>query len=76
MSPNYRGLEQFRVGIGLGIVAIVAVGLRFLARWLTRLPYGADDAWIIVSLVFMLAMLINDVYSMLYSILFQNDSRA
>lgn len=46
--------STFRLHVAMIILATLAVCLRFFARAITRLAYGADDWWILLSLVFFL----------------------
>ena len=56
MAPSKEGWQEIRVGIGLTIITTVAVGLRFMARYVKRLPLELDDWLAIASLVFIIAM--------------------
>ena len=53
MKLNSVGLECLRTFIMLAVFATIAVALRFLARWKSRFPFGADDFLIAVSLAFL-----------------------
>lgn len=46
--------STFRLHVAMIILATLAVCLRFFARAITRLAYGADDWWILLSLAFFL----------------------
>ncbi|MCJ1310301.1 hypothetical protein MMC25_003963 [Agyrium rufum] len=45
-----------RVSAALIVVSVVAVGLRFWARWVRRLPLKADDWWMMPALTFELVL--------------------
>lgn len=58
MSASPAAVRDFGVGIGLGAVATVVVGLRFLAKRLVTVPDAfADDYWVLGGLVFMYGFL-------------------
>ena len=56
LDAMYRGADaegRFLIYASSGLVAVttVAVALRFLARWRTKLAYGADDICIGLSII-------------------------
>ena len=56
LDAMYRGADaqgKFLIYASSGLVAVttVAVALRFLARWSTKLAYGADDVCIGLSVI-------------------------
>ena len=56
LDAMYRGADaqgRFLIYASSGLVALttVAVALRFLARWRTKLAYGADDICIGLSII-------------------------
>ena len=56
---------QFCIHASSALVAVttVAVALRFLARWRTKLAHGADDWWIGLSLIPLWCLVITGVIS-------------
>ena len=40
-----------RVTVACGVLATLAVFLRFLARWKSKAPFAADDWWMLASLI-------------------------
>ena len=51
MVDNPVGRRVVQISVALGIVDVIAVGLRMLARWRSKAAFGADDALIIASLI-------------------------
>ncbi|CAF9912848.1 MAG: hypothetical protein HETSPECPRED_001219 [Heterodermia speciosa] len=45
---NPRGFQMLQVSIAVGIIASLAVALRFLARWRSKALYALDD-WLLVG---------------------------
>ena len=52
METVNPGRDQvIRVTVACGILATVAVLLRFLARWRSKASFAADDWWMAASLI-------------------------
>lgn len=49
--------RAIRVTVACGILATVAVCLRFVARWRSKASFAADDWWIVASLIPLYCML-------------------
>ena len=59
MTPdNRRGDQLINTSIALGVVATIAVILRFLARWKSKANFGSDDIFIAISLILQYGMVI------------------
>jgi hypothetical protein len=58
MAPSNEGWHEIHVGIALTVIAAVAVGLRFVARYVRKLKWELDDWFSIASLIFIVAMFI------------------
>ena len=53
------GPQYFHVVIALGVLATTTVVLRFIARWMSKGQFGADDYWVLVGLVFVYGLMID-----------------
>ena len=52
METVNPGRDQvIRVTVVCGILASVAVSLRFMARWRSQASFAADDWWMVASLI-------------------------
>lgn len=51
VSLNSGGRDAFWSAIIFAVIASIAVGLRLLSKRYTKAAYGADDWWILASLV-------------------------
>lgn len=54
---NHDGVRTFALGLTFGILAGIAVALRFIARTLVKAKYGWDDWWILIALLICYAYL-------------------
>ena len=51
MSNNPLGDQLIHASIALGVVATIAVVLRFIARWISKANFGTDDIFIAICLI-------------------------
>ena len=58
LAHNPRGVMVIAITATMGIVDFLAVVLRFVARSKTRMAIGADDWWLVASLVPFYAMIV------------------
>ena len=56
-AVNPRRDQVIRVTVACGILATVAVCLRFVARWRSKASFAADDWWMVASLIPLYCML-------------------
>ncbi len=50
-TVNPRRDQVIRVTVACGVLATVAVLLRFVARWKIKASFAADDWWMVASLI-------------------------
>ena len=55
---NPRGFQMIQVSFAMGVLASLAVALRFLARWRIRASFALDDCFLIASLFPFYGMLV------------------
>lgn len=55
-ADEYIGNPPFGVAIAFIVLEVIAVGLRFLARRIGRVAWGADDTLIIPGAILCLAL--------------------
>ena len=60
--------EYFRVIVALSALSTLAVFLRYLARWSSRMPIGMDDVWILVAWIFLVGLNVNAGFSRFYNL--------
>ena len=58
------GPEYFHLTLGLAMLALLSGGLRFISRWLSKSRLGADDGWMIASMLLMMALIIDAGYGL------------
>lgn len=63
MADNPVGHQVVRISIALGVINVIAVALRILARWRSNAAFAADDVLIIASLAPLLAMIVIGYFS-------------
>lgn len=63
MADNPVGHQVVRISIALGVINVIAVALRMLARWRSNAAFAADDVLIIASLAPLLAMIVIGYFS-------------
>ena len=56
------GPEYFHLTIGLAVLALFSGALRFASRWLSKARFGVDDAWMLVSMTLMVALMVDAGY--------------
>ncbi|CAD6563519.1 MAG: hypothetical protein ASARMPRED_000008 [Alectoria sarmentosa] len=56
-AVNPRRDQVIRVTVACGVLATVAVCLRFVARWRSKASFAADDWWMVASLIPLYCML-------------------
>ena len=62
-TENPRGEIVIRMTYVVGALLLVAVALRLLARWKSKAGLGADDLWIVGSLIPSYGMLVSGALS-------------
>ena len=50
-TVNPERNQIIRVTVACGVLATLAVFLRFLARWRSKASFAADDWWMLASLI-------------------------
>lgn len=58
MGASPQGVTFIRTAVALNVLATLAVVLRLLARWKTKMRLGGDDYLIVVALFLAYSMLI------------------
>ena len=59
------GPEYFHLTVGLAVLAVFSGALRFASRWLSKARFGVDDAWMLVSMILMVALVVDAGYGIL-----------
>lgn len=58
MLSNPLGHQVLVTSVALGVINIIALALRILARWRSRAAFAADDALVIASIAPILGMVV------------------
>ncbi len=61
MAEYLQGAQVIRLSIAVGVIACVAVLLRFVARWKSKASFALDDWWIIGSLIPFFGMIASSI---------------
>ena len=56
------GPEYFHLTVGLAVLAVLSGALRFASRWLSKARFGVDDAWMLLSMILMVALVVDAGY--------------